>query len=342
MVITIMSPVSTVDHNKSNRSIKNADYGFSYSQHIDDDGKIIREYHKNKIKQSKECTMAILADLGMSNEFIEKLPDDRIEMYAEAESITSVSLFTKTNTEGTTEIVDEATAMEAVATYGDSNIDQEEGGTEGGGLPMNYKIYTDTYMQITFMVTYKGNALYHFSVDAIWLTMPAERYYDSIGMCASYVTVQNYTRSGWYSYDRYDGINDVMNSYTHEFTADDNDGDGQPDNIQNCIEGNWFGSGARFALPVDTFFPATLLSPGVSFVYGNLKAHFEFEALITLPDSAVNFAATATYDHLTLGVVATPSLELSTSGAAVSVSFGIEESSNPRIVELPTAISYTP
>jgi len=348
LLSTMICPVSAEGFQKEYQRKVNKEYGYSYARYEDEHGRIICEYRGNKKEQSQSYTHSVLKDLGMGEHFINQLADDRIEMYANAERISSVTTYLYTDTEGNTDVVDENTAIQGAMSkfvYKPPTMEDFDGDyiypdpTYTGNL-------SNTYIKITFVVTYKGNAVYHFSIDAEWLTTPDsdERYYDAIGACASYITVNNETRTGWYSYLETHPLmqeenEDKYEYYTHTLLGDNNF-DGQEDHISNFVDGNWNGSGAIFSFPQDSFEWWSLSEDHIK-QYSEFKAHYEFEGVISQPEQTTNFSAIASYDHCTVQLTVMPTFELSDeyNGA---LAFDIAEEHTVYPVELPTLITYTP
>lgn len=341
-------PVFAVRNNQVYCQNNNAQHSYQYNEREDEHGRIIREYRSGKKMSGRAYMHALLADLGMGKNFIAALTDEKIDMYANSEIITSITTYTRKDQSGNIEIVDEDTVREGIISsykFDPPAMDDFDGGYGSSDLKYSNQV-SDSYMRLTFIVTYKGNAVYHFSIDAEWLTTPDddERFYEAIGICASYITVMNNTRTGWYSYLEthelmYDDNEDKYNRYTITLLGDNN-GDGTEDHISNYVDGNWNGSGAIFSFPKNVFRLWPLTDERIK-TYSEFAAHYEFEGIIAQPTQTTNFSALASYDHCIVKPKVTPSLEFSNqcNGA---LSFAIEEEHYVFPVELPEVITYSP
>lgn len=318
-----------------------------FHQYEDAHGRIFREYRNSEKESTREHIYSILTELGMSKAFIDKLSEDKIAMYSQAKSITSVTSYVCKDAEGNVEIVDENTAIGgAIATLMlDPPAMEDLEGDYIPTLPTYSNSKSKTYIKVTFVVTYKGDAVYHFSVDAEWLTTPDnnERYYDAIGISAHHITLRNDTRTGWYSYTEtrpllYEYEDGHTTEHTLTLLADD-DYDGDYDYIRNYVNGIWLGSAAVFPLPQDSY-QVGFSSDRIK-LYSNFKAHYEFEGVISEPDGRTNFAAVASYDHCTMQLSVEPSLSFDPD-SSFALTFSLEENHDPCIVELPEEIVYEP
>lgn len=344
---TIATPVLAVKDDQVHHQKYNRQHGYCYYQNEDEHGRIIREYRNNKKGQSREYTCSVLTELGMGEGFIDKLSDEKIDMYANAESITSITTYTRTDTSGNVEIVSEDVALEGAASTWvlDPPAVEDFEGDFSYPDPTYTGSLNNTYIKITFVVTYKGDALYHFSVDAEWLTPPEDgkRFCEAIGICASYITILPETCIGWYSYLRdhplmYEDNEDKYFNYVITLGGDNN-GDGQPDDIRTLVNGNWNGSAAIFSFPNDDC--AIGFSDTRVKNYTDFKAHYEFEGVISQPEQTTNFSAIAAYDHCTQKVTVAPTLEFSDSFSG-ALAFTTEVQHTTYVVQLPSKITYTP
>ena len=82
------------------------------------------------------------------------------------------------------------------------------------------EITTTSYMKLTHTVAYYGDALYGFSTDAIWLTMPYWQQTDSIGSCAPTLAIDNDTRSGQITYVKKYSNSTTGETYTQTYSQD--------------------------------------------------------------------------------------------------------------------------
>ncbi len=191
----------------------NSQYQFAYSEknsensftrkYVKDGDNIFKNIFGVDIDQSCERTAQILRSLGMEDAFVEKLSKEKLEKYQECESITSTVVYMKTDNNGITEHVTEEEAFSNATTYGIGGLPTQVIMPDGGsGYPTYKETLEDEYMKIVFVVAEEGDGNYSFSVDATWLTMPFYRMSDSLGACAQNMTIENYTRTGWYSYEQ--------------------------------------------------------------------------------------------------------------------------------------------
>ena len=342
--------VEITDINNIVETHTNEQYGFKYSKFEDSSGRIIRTY-KNENQESisnkstlfslntdsnsknYEYTKAVLLELGVKDSTIETFSDESLDKYATAKSIQSMVTYTKTDMEGSSQIISEDTALEeiALASASDPNLPIDFGNGEGE-YDSYYNDFHDEYMVITFLICEMGNGRFYYSTDAEWLTPPIFRGTDSLGICVMTSSIINNTRYGWYSYKHtHVATSGVTQENVTEYFSETN--------FQNCISGNWRGSGALFNLKNDD---STVMDVRDNHYYQNHKVHYEFEAYVNTPKLEMYFEATATYEHATLTVNISPSLEISTDGSSASIGLNVEAGVDTRIVELPTPIHYVP
>lgn len=326
------------------QTMNNVEYGFSYTEQVKDDYSIVRVYEKSQqskldgrsqssIDQTeyvKQHTKAVLCSLGMGEEFIEQLSDEDITEYGASERITSIKAYLKTDAEGNVISIDEEEAMTVKAAPG-----VEEDIFDGdGGFPFWYEIDRDEdgYMEITYIVSYRGNGRYKFSIDAVWLMEPLWRLNDSLGACAQNFAIENNTRSGWYMYDQTTSMGGSKNEFLDQKVI--------LSNFQNAEgPGNWDGSAVVFDL-MDDFH--VIGSANDYTIYRNHRIHYEFEATIHQWQVTTNFNATATYTHTQIAIQGTPTVSIGTSGVDVSIGITPVGASKKYSVDLPSSISHVP
>lgn len=210
----------------------NEQYGFYCKEYTDSANRIIRTYTiaDNINIQNGETilctgqsspdrlrTKAVLSSLGMDNDFIDELSEEQLDEYAVSESIYVVTEYICTDSEGIKTTVSEEEALNASASVSPTAAPPADDFFDGGGgngYPVYYDIMTDEYMKLTYVVSYRGNAKYNFSVNAVWLTMPKYRLTDSLGCCAQGISIISETKSGWISYDEKRCIN-TTNTLIH-------------------------------------------------------------------------------------------------------------------------------
>lgn len=203
----------------------NLEYGYSYDSYVSAEGRTVNMYVKNTnavsagnvscqavaplasvngdtATQKIEATKSLLCNMGMDNEVVDSLTREELNDYADAESITTIIEYTKTDAEGNTVIIDERTAnAEIQAIDHDQIIIGGDGGGEGDEDCSAYlQDYEDTYMRLSLTITDYGTETYSYTTAATWLTYPQIVGTDSLGICAAYNTPIVSSYSGWYSY----------------------------------------------------------------------------------------------------------------------------------------------
>lgn len=287
------------------------------------------------LSQAKKAeTEAILSALGMEDEFIERLSDEALQQYSTSPQIISTVSYIKTDKNGNSVNVTKEEAEEATAgTRGLTLPPHIYDGPTGGGEVEGYSGYEqDTYMKLVFVVIYLGNAQYKFSVDATWLTAPFMRLADTLGACAQNFTVENVTRSGWYSYDVIieNLINVTRYSQTNDFQQSD---------FQNAITGNWYGSAVLFHLRADAY----ALDPSYpSVYYVNHRIHYEYVGTVLYPSQECYFNTTATYEHTEIDIIPSLSIGISTAGPEATIGLEGTWSKDSWTVDFDTSIHYVP
>lgn len=364
---------------KTTHTAVNSEVGFQITESVDACNRVIRTYQSNTESDQtrpdedsivNDCddyaeTKALLLALGMEQDFIDGLSDDKLEKYAASKQMTAVTAYTKTDENGDvtfvseTEAVREAAIINAATKYnGEAVLLAPELQSEIGGSYLSFtekgiskiknrisvlaggtvqtrknngnKVFQDSYMRIFFLVSYMGDGYYFYSTTATWLTMPFFRWKDSIGSCAQDCVVNNGTRSGWYSYDEtYVNFNQVSNT-TRKVTLNSS-------NYKNAVNGSWDGSAAIVNLPTDSS------SNYTSVTYNNFKAYYSYEASVKYPKEVSRFNATATYDHATVRINIDPSISIDLKGnASASIGLEVDIGKESRIVELDEPIDYIP
>lgn len=192
----------------------------------------------------------------------------------------------------------------------------------------NYEITTTSYMRFVHTVTYYGNALYRFSSDARWITMPYFRLTDSIGSCAPTLAIENSSRKGQISYDV---IVDNTATGLHTETTETL----EITNMKNAQTGDWYGSAGLFNMPND------FNDKYHSEEYTNFRAHYEFKAYLRYPTLETNFNSTGTYCHIQVGISIDPSITITTKGVE-SASIGISAVIIDDRISAELLIQYTP
>ena len=321
--------------------------GFDIIETVDENNQIIRTFTREECAEEENQgitagsapieddqyaeTKELLLALGMEQDFIDNLSEDALETYATCESLVGSISYSKTDADGNQIYLEEAVAIE------EAEAVSEPGKTEEGSRRSKraaatkrwQQTETDSYMRLFYLVTYLGNGKYKFSTDARWLTMPGIRGIDSIGSSAMTCTVENPTRSGYVQYNNYSRIDGKSNTKRRKVVFGKK-------NFRNAVNGNWYGSGATFQLPLDS------VAPEVEIRNTNLKAHYEYVGKISTPDQTVNFNTLGSYDHLTIRLdVGLPNLTIgkNISGAIGLSVRGVTET---RCAEIAPSIAYKP
>ncbi len=282
-----------------------------------------------------ESTKALLLELGMEQAFVEKLSLETLAKYASSPRIYSVVAYTKTDAQNNVTYLAETAALQEVAeakALREGRIEsiQENQMQAAVSRADEEGEYEDSYMRITYFVSYLGDATYLFSTDAQWLMMPSFRDYDSVGSCAQNATVVNSTRSGWYEYDvAYIENGNISRDYGLEGTI-------SSVNRKNAINGSWYGSAGVIRLPHD------VQESDYAEVYDNYNVHYQYEGHVNYPNVESYFNTTASYDHATVNWSLSPSLSIDINGPSASIGVDITGWTDKRTAELDSDIHYIP
>ena len=322
----------------------NREYAFTYTEYTNTDNSIIRTYRKQEntavsalargvsndaasAASAEAKTKAVLASLGMSPAFINALPEEDLEEYANSPQITSMVSYTKTDADGNVVNVPEEEALAVTSANPDPSWDNMD--EPGGGYPSYYSIESDEYMRLTFIVSEMGDGRYKYSVDAVWLAMPFWRFKDSIGIAVQNSSVSYGTYSGWYQYTTV--VSHPTGTYSYTTKDDFRDDDyAQPGNNV------WDGGAATFWLPADQH------ETNSSVIHSGFMVHFECEATVTNPDSITVFNATATYDHSLVMPDLDVGIDIAAVGDKMGCILGGGLNSDPMIVYFDEPFRYEP
>lgn len=330
------------------RAYYNSEYGFVVTERDGESNTLVRScerslnassaarsvaaYNVNAEQNSEAGTKALLSALGMGDEFIAKLSEEDLRGYAVSERIVSTVSYIKSDEDGNVTSVTEEEAESAAELYGlilPPHVKDDD--TPGGGG--DGATYTDSYMKIVFIISYWGQGRYKFSVDATWLTAPAFRLTDSLGACAQNFTVENNTRSGWYSYTATVHTGESLIEYDGETALSD---------FVNATNGNWYGSAVRVDL-MDDVNGGDGSGMSTYVHYTNHMIHYEYFGTIHHSTLETSFNTTATYDHVTAVIVPDFSIDIFTANVSAGIGFNSFTMINePRLVELDHSIHYVP
>ena len=303
----------------------------------------IRKYEKpetsvfstNSTGNSVAKTKAILASLGMGEDFIEELSNEQLTEYANSKSITATTSYIKTTPEGISTYVTKEDAENGARGFGPGPGTSEDNLDDLGSYPNWVEEGSDSYMEIVLVLSYRGNARYKFSIDAEWLQNPTWCLQNTLGACMQNCSIVNSSRSGWYSYMQ-DDTRDDAGAYLVKYNFDNDESDFVCD-FQNTTNGVWDGTAAKIDF---------MSSAGVLWMYSfsEYKAHIEFDAMVSEPDASSTFNVVATYSHATatIDTLDDVSIGIDTSGAVSIGIINLGVSIQNRNVSLPEPITYTP
>lgn len=327
----------------------NNQYGFRYTEYTDAEHRTVRIYsaadNTNVQNGTALCslqsdsdylrTKSILSSLGMGDDFIAELSDEQLNEYASSESIYASTEYIRTDMNGNQTTVSEEEALNASASVNPTAAPPTDDFVDDGGgdYPVYYDIMTDSYMKLTYVVSYRGNAKYNFSVDALWLTMPKYRLTDSLGCCAQGISIISGTKSGWISYDEARCVNTTYSTHSYKYNYTNNE-------VQFALNSGWQGAVITFDLPDNVSVSSTIYT--TSSTYSNFKAHCEFDAYIANPDTELYFNTSATYDHTKIAVVGSHNVSLSVSGVGFAIGFSISDKQEKRTIFFDSPIHFSP
>jgi hypothetical protein len=321
----------------------NAQYDFSYEETVMPTKQIVRKYEKpetsifstNSTVNSVTKTKAILASLGMGEDFIDALSNEQLNEYANSEFLMATEAFIKTDAEGNSTFVTESEAQEGSRAFVPPGASEDDL-NDPGDIPSWSETSTDEYMLLVFFVSYRGDGVYHYSVDAEWLQIPQWFLTDSLGACMQNGTVINSSRTGWYSWKQYeeDDISTMFEVSQTLYGADPNSGSCA---FENTTNGNWTGSAASFSYP-----PHNLTDLLHDIVVIDYKAHVEFDMVVSEPEEELYFNTVATYSHSTVTMGLNPSLSINLSGGVSIGLVSVGLISHNRDVEFSEPLHYIP
>lgn len=232
-------------------------------------------------------TKADLIALGIDEVIVEELSVDELLDYASGEQITTVEQYIKSSIDGSNvEYLSKEEALAAVAkiTINDRND------------------YEDQYIKVTSTIVKDSDLdVVLLSADMNWLTEPAYRGEDTLGVCAEYVDVIGSSRKGFIAYTTTDYKTGTLTSTRRTYSQN---------RIQDAGDGTFYGSGMIFTLPQDIAGGMKDPYPYTT-TYSNFYAHFTFKGRVKEPEQRLNFNVIGTYTHKTKKLVFEPSVSLS-------------------------------
>jgi hypothetical protein len=330
----------------SNEIKINNKYAYTYTESVSANFQIIRQYCKQNPPalsrnayvpyqacaeaSSNEYTKDVLRTLGMGEMFISQLSPSTIESYANSESITSIITYMKTDEFGNVVNIPEDEALSVTAIG--PNIEQMLPPVEGfsGIVADKTQTSSDGYLRMALIISYEGQGIYKFSIDAEWLNSPYHRLKDTLGACAQNIAIENNTRSGWYMFD-------YAMCITGEYTTHENIKYNLTKFVNTQGNGNWDGSVVICDLANDSYIDRSNYT-----YYYNQRLHYEFKATIHQWETSTNFNATATYSQMQIAYGVTPAIEISTGGSGVSIGITADIAHKNYILELDNSITHTP
>lgn len=265
----------------------------------------------------------------MSPAFINELSEEDLEAYANSEFITSTVTYMKIDEHGSVITMPENEAQ--LLTTPGPNV-EEDLPDDGGDFFSGGKIqnFNDDKLRITFIISYRGEGRYKFSIDAEWLDDPFWRFTDTLGACAQNFAIESSTRSGWYMCDQTVCNQGELLVHTDiKKTLTD---------FQNTEgNGNWDGSAVIFQLHPDVSVDFANYS-----MHTNHRIHYQFEATIHQWHIPTNFNATATYSQKRTTLTISPSISISATEMGVGIGLDVATFLEKYIVNLDNSIVHTP
>ena len=344
----IMSLVSTsfaTDLNMASvqKTVKSGEFSFHITETESVNHSISRSYENTDWEQNHydpHKTIALLQALGVSQKQIEMMSSETLLKFGTSESINVTTSYSKFDAESNTvvELPEDVAIREAELlsaqqkeAFFSNNISNNTGATtsiNSSEFPeSNSDSFEDSYMRLTHIASHLGGGVYRFTTNAEWLTMPAVRLKESIGSCALAFVVDNSTRDGHCSYnmvvrdgDHIDSrpVSEILTEYENVST-----------------ESSWTGSALVFEIPED------MSHLGSHRMIENYTVSYGYEAHIRNPEHITNFDSIATYDHVTIEFILTPSITIDfSSGLHASIGFSGDISSDQRSVSVP--VRYVP
>ncbi len=283
-------------------------YSFDIIEKVNNDDCTVVRTYENPNFSSKEANVndvdkakALLIALGMDEENLDLWSDQSILDVANGESITVNDAYYKVNNydNSSTKVPEDVAITESTLLNEKQLKDFITKSTANGIEPYGSDIYEDSYIRVYHVASYQGNAQYFFGTDSLWLTMPKDRYSDSLGSCAQRTTFTPKTNSGSHSYDMttvFDGEVETRKvSSTNFITSGFANSSG------------WAGAAGVFKLPTDA-----KDTEGNSIKYTNFRAHYEYKGKMQEEDTPnQNFNSNGTYLHAVKDITVSPNITIS-------------------------------
>lgn len=315
------------------------DYIFSITTTTDEHGQVTRTYVKSAQPSKSNTyfrqssledtsygeTKSLLSALGLDDKTIESMPVSELDHYSAADTIISTVSYLKTTPDGITSYVDKETALTESSKINQSQVRAIP--------PSSYedivaeKTITDSYMILTYVLSWVSSDLYHHSVTAALLTSPKLSVSDSLGTCTQEHTVVPSSCEGTISYDCATLVDGVQTNFVHySYNFDNFKTPADPDM-------SWGGAAAVFDVPSNKY------SEGYSTLYSGVVMTFKVNTRPTYPDLESYFLSTATYSRKTIAINL-ESVEIGSSGGVMTIS--LKESSEIHTVCFDNPIHHIP
>ncbi len=344
VLICSMSATSFAAERQPNvisKTVKNEGYTFLISERTDEYNRIIRSYDNNNTSlctagvPDLDKTKALLVALGMQEKTVDNLNSEALQAFAEGKEIFIVNSYAMSDANNNVTYLSESIAVEAAKKL-KAQQDKIKLSYALEGIPIaassDYysKYFQNSYIRVDYAVTYKGNGQYFYSVDSKWLTMPFFRGWDSLGACAMNGTVTIGSQSGYYYYD-ITYINGGIPSYASAFEWIDSSSE-----YGNAVNGNWYGSAAKFNLPND------VISSSGSIINNNFGAHFQYFGHVSSPGQTQWFNTVGSHTHSVVTINTSPNITIRTGASNLAASVGISPNWTSDIYGVEFEIKYTP
>ena len=333
--ILLNMPISAVAAQEGT-TILNTPPHYELRERVGRNNSVIKTYTKETTTQAAglspmaiEETKSILLDLGLSLESINHMSDEKLEHYANASQIFSVTSFMIVKPDGETIYTTENVVLEKAERVNQQIADMFKSYATNSNEVVADLNDRDGALELNAIISHTGNGHYLYDLEATWHSMPAFRYVDSLGAVAEVCSVVNNTRNGNYTYTTvYSDATGTRTETETEYLYGNSD-------FKNDEDGEWSGTAALINLPNDVTIPD---SSYISMVT-TLTANVSFVTRVTYPNQETNFNVVATYSHGTLNF--SPSIDISYP-SGVSASIGIKGGSDDCNVQTDRPISYVP
>lgn len=241
-------------------------------------------------------TKVMLHTMGMTNEAINNLSEEDLELYATTPTMYSTCSYFKTDKDGQTSIVSESVALAAKSAeelrLSKSLVDD---------------IIRDSYMYVYTSVadisTSSDRGAFRYAAVAEWLTMPTVRLKDMLGVTAQESTV---SRDGYMAYIQYIERTIDNGKVISTRGYEDTNRDIPIKDFDAPIgDGTYNGGGITFTMPSDSS-----IAPTLKTVCSSVQVYLQFNGHTTHTNQETWFNVVGTYSHATIQLVVNPSISL--------------------------------